>query len=1086
MKIKIAALALLTLVPRIPSDAAQDREVWSKTIDGYPVHIYADPSGASDPGKRGVLVLGTFSDAKDALSDARKLVNPSTGRPYDVIIGVGCSDNPESFREFLGEAKAVAKELTRVVADDHWNADRNAAAVKKGIEERFGGPLAARSVDMHSNGTPVGVTAIEQGAFRNVREMHLMGPDIGYAGKYVTEERLNSMKGIGVQEVHIHRTKGDIIHGLGHLTEGIVDGGKPLSVTLAQKTRDAVTGLLGLSASAGNPDSLVQNHEYEQATISGLFDAHFAARYVAQRAEASCDPELIRKTRDLMGPAEYDHAVGLRPDPTKRTIHIYNGRLLEDVLRESTPRQKERLVRELEEKAESARTLRERDGLLFMRDYVRAHVGVGPDAGDAKGVRIHFDERLLAEALEKGTPEENARLLEDLGRRLASARTVREKTAVLSAFENETKIRFRQGRGLRPLDGLVAVSLKSLAARVEPYAGRWNELPDGLRRAGGLTRLHGYVLSGDDILVLGRREDGVDPLTIDDWVVGFRAAWKENETPLVSLDPDPDNLGGDPRTRIQGIPGDSAFALAMLEADYAMKKIMGGVEPVDVPGYRTLKEILHDTRRAFISRFWLYPVQPAPGDIQMSADGSSVIFLGGTQVLSEEMRLLKEGLVGTGETFGPAEEAARSFSVHYESIAARKPIFRRLQGLFDVVLLGRVWRHRGLTSPWLDRLCSLPHRPVAITPTYPAIRVVVRREGNSEYSLSGGVQVKVGAGRRTWLALEDEGLAALRAQCGKVAASGEVSSRLTQVSVHAVAPSARPDASSRDFGTAVRTLFAGDLEASLAATHRLLKGDPWDGDAFVLRALIHLRRGDPERARRDARRARELDPDSLETAAATSEILFQCGWISGDPDGALRELESSLRNDANGTRAHVARGEALSLLNRSDEARKAYEKAAQLDPGSALAYARLALLELTTGRTLAAKPWLRKADALNPACPEVRLAQASWEVATVRPDRAEKIARELWENKAAGPTVRLQALTVLASVAAAREKWDRVDEYIELMSRLSARSPEVLVVAAEIAFTWGERTRARAYLEKAERMAPRHPLVIELARKIGR
>ena len=40
----------------------------------------------------------------------------------------------------------------------------------------------------------------------------------------------------------------------------------------------------------------------------------------------------------------------------------------------------------------------------------------------------------------------------------------------------------------------------------------------------------------------------------------------------------------------------------MLEADYAMKKIMAGLEPVDVAGYRTLKQILSETTRTFMSR----------------------------------------------------------------------------------------------------------------------------------------------------------------------------------------------------------------------------------------------------------------------------------------------------------------------------------------------------------------------------------------------------------------------------------------------------------------------------------------------------
>ena len=228
-----------------------------------------------------------------------------------------------------------------------------------------------------------------------------------------------------------------------------------------------------------------------------------------------------------------------------------------------------------------------------------------------------------------------------------------------------------------------------------------------------------------------------------------------------------------------------------------------------------------------------------------------------------------------------------------------------------------------------------------------------------------------------------------------------------------------------------------------------------------------------------------LDPGNPETDAAAGEILFQCRWMEGDPEGALRETEARLRHDPHSANAEIARAEALALLDKSDEARKALLRAVELDPTSALACARLAQLELGAGRTLDAKPWVTKAKALDPNLAEVRIAAAQWELATIRPDLAEKIAREVWEKEANGPTARLQALAVLAAVSASREKWNDVDKYVGLMDQLSAGSPEVLVAAAEIASTWGERQRAKQYLEKAERLSPNHPLVRKLHAKMG-
>jgi hypothetical protein len=79
-----------------------------------------------------------------------------------------------------------------------------------------------------------------------------------------------------------------------------------------------------------------------------------------------------------------------------------------------------------------------------------------------------------------------------------------------------------------------------------------------------------------------------------------------------------------------------------------------------------------------------------------------------------------------------------------------------------------------------------------------------------------------------------------------------------------------------------------------------------------------------------------------------------------------------------------------------------------------------------------------------------------------------------------------QALAVLASVSAAREKWDDVEHFVSLMEKLCAASPEVLVAAAEIAATWGEGQRAVRYLEQAEKLSPRHPFVLKLRAKLGK
>jgi hypothetical protein len=153
------------------------------------------------------------------------------------------------------------------------------------------------------------------------------------------------------------------------------------------------------------------------------------------------------------------------------------------------------------------------------------------------------------------------------------------------------------------------------------------------------------------------------------------------------------------------IGGISPDAQTMIDADYMMKKIMAGIESVPSPGFLNFKQILaRDWPGETYNRFWLCPLQPQAGDIQISSDGNAVLFTTGAQVLSEEMQQMSESLVGKGRTMASAEEAAMNFTRHYADIERRQVVFHKLQGLFDIVLLARIWQNMRLDSPLPDRL----------------------------------------------------------------------------------------------------------------------------------------------------------------------------------------------------------------------------------------------------------------------------------------------------------------------------------------------------------------------------------------------
>jgi hypothetical protein len=174
------------------------------TSGAYEVHILENPGARSvPPGERSVLILGLGSGPA-SVSASRNYYNPATGRRFDVVIGLQSSD------------ANIGTDLTSRVRQDHFDADANASAVRDAIVTRFGKPLVAGVVTTHSNGTPVGVTAVLNGAIQGVAHMNVLGPDIGYGGKYLNAENLAALKSRrGVQSVDIYQNKYDVVPKVG-------------------------------------------------------------------------------------------------------------------------------------------------------------------------------------------------------------------------------------------------------------------------------------------------------------------------------------------------------------------------------------------------------------------------------------------------------------------------------------------------------------------------------------------------------------------------------------------------------------------------------------------------------------------------------------------------------------------------------------------------------------------------------------------------------------------------------------------------------------------------------------------------------
>jgi len=739
-----------------------------------------------------------------------------------------------------------------------------------------------------------------------------------------------------------------------------------------------------------------------------------------------------------------------------------------------------------------------------IQDFITA-TGQNFDGDNVKGVKIRFDEDVLRRVINAGTLDEDMRTIVSFTDDFSQAGDEGQKRALVARFTGELRRRYQLGKVRERVDNLALVSLQAVVLQAQSYGDHWDDLPDGLRHPGNITRIVGYVwdTASHDVLLIGSVEPDAPPIELDDLIVGVRAVLRDNATPLCSLDPMPGDLAGPQKVRIGGVPRDSAFAKAMLDADYVMKKLQFGVLRVKNSSFTSLREILETENgyHSFISRQWLYPVQPGRGDIQVSNDGKLVLFSCGVQAFSEEEAEAKEGLVGKGQVVAEAEQAAQSFTRSYADIERQYGEYQRLNGLFDIVLLASIWRRMDVKSEEIDRLVALPYRAIDIPATYAGITANLGRS-DAPAELCGGVQVEVSPNPDLFLVLESPEMAAIARRSRAASSGSSIAIPLPNLSVEIASPGGDLDAQLRNrtrVAKAFASINAGDAHGAAADMTPWIQADESDPVPWAIRSFANYMSGDYAQARSDATSSRNLDPDNANSVLLASIVLFLVDRLQGDPDGALSEIDRALSISPASVRAITLRGDALATLGRKSEARAEFKQAIKMDPTSAVAYVNLGALELSDGWVVRGMNLIRKARQLSQVSadlPVVKAAMAAAEVenaALVSPlannddqlAHAASLAREALDDPACDPQSRILAWSALITVAVHGNDWDQASHYIQEMQRLAPSSPEPLLVAAETAHEFKRDDLAQRYLEQARKMAPAYPGIDAARRKVG-
>ncbi len=203
------------------------------------------------------------------------------------------------------------------------------------------------------------------------------------------------------------------------------------------------------------------------------------------------------------------------------------------------------------------------------------------------------------------------------------------------------------------------------------------------------------VLRLDDLLVALRTAErtsqfgcSIDP--VDERVAELQRFVKSNSSPgsanlAQQRFQQMQKILGDQDVKVFGVPDDTHFARALVEADYHMKLIAIGLEDPKAPGLRSHLALVQPGTNT-LKRWWFLPLYDS---FKTSGDGLAFEFSGQRcQLMSQEEQ---------ADAFGKRSDApftrlstqifAKGFTEKFPELTKRMPIFAELQNLFDISVL---------------------------------------------------------------------------------------------------------------------------------------------------------------------------------------------------------------------------------------------------------------------------------------------------------------------------------------------------------------------------------------------------------------
>lgn len=306
------------------------------------------------------------------------------------------------------------------------------------------------------------------------------------------------------------------------------------------------------------------------------------------------------------------------------------------------------------------------------------------------------------------------------------------------------------------------VSLSRLEAACIRFAAKTEHVTPELHFLAGLQRID-YIFvypEEKDIVIAGPAEgfvidsfgratgvkSGRPCLRLDDLMVAFRAVQRSGSI-VCSIDPEPGRLadmltfmrqnavikaGQSPAAvfktasqklglqvvRLEGVPVESHFAEALVEADIRMKRLAIGLDSSSVKGLKSHLDFMKPGEDA-MQRWWFVPFYEP---VTITKDGLTFAIAGQrAQLLAENELVSADGFRSTSPLQRQTtQQFAKHFTEKFPELCEALPVFSQLQNLYDSALVAALIRRYDLQkkSGWEPDLfldsdrASLGTRPV--------------------------------------------------------------------------------------------------------------------------------------------------------------------------------------------------------------------------------------------------------------------------------------------------------------------------------------------------------------------------------------